>query len=625
MGEGSLIVLMRRLVFRPLEALADCLLVALTYLLAVGVRVGGRIEATDPSAVLLLVAGAGVLQVVGNVFFRLYWRNWTLAALEDLVAIVKASLLPAAALLTVNAITDLHYIPTGSVVTGAGLVILVQSAIRLRPRWRRILRSIVGRRTGSQRLIVVGAGPTGQLLAGHLADEDSGHEIVCFVDDDPRKRGTYVRGIRVSGGVEHLPALIRRHRASLVVIAMRTHGGALARRVLALCEPLDVSVRAVRGFDMLNQQAPPLRSLEIEELIEREPVQFQSQEVRAYLAGRTVLVTGAAGSIGSEICRQALRYSPGRLLLLDTNESGLHDLQASLDQTIATELLLADVRDRKNLRRLFAAHLPSVVFHAAAYKHVPILEQSPLPGIAANVLGTANVLAASVAAQVDRFVFISTDKAVRPISVLGITKRVGELLTIAYARHYERSYAVVRFGNVLDSVGSVVPVFNRQLDRGGPITVTHAEATRYFMTIAEAAGLVLEAGGLAGQGDLLVLDMGVPLSIRDLAVKMIRLRGLRTPGDIEIHYVGLRPGEKLHEELFFPDETASGTEHPRILRATPTNDLPSIATVMAAVQQIQSLVEACDETAALAILRNLSEPAHSGEREGEARSSAAET
>jgi FlaA1/EpsC-like NDP-sugar epimerase len=358
---------------------------------------------------------------------------------------------------------------------------------------------------------------------------------------------------------------------------------------------------------MLTAAAQPLRTIGIEELIERDPVQFQSPEVRTYIAGRTVLVTGAAGSIGSEICRQALQYSPGRLLLLDTNESGLHDLEASLHSSGVTELVLADVRDRANLKRLFAAYRPSVVFHAAAYKHVPILERSPLQGIAANVLGTANVLTACVAAQVDRFVFISSDKAVTPVNVLGVTKRTGELLTIAYARHYDRTYAVVRFGNVLNSAGSVISVFNRQLDGGGPITVTHAEATRYFMTIEEAAGLVIEAGGIAGQGDLLVLDMGAPLLIRDLALKMIRLRGLRTPGDIEIRYVGLRPGEKLHEDLFSPEETASGTEHPRVLRAEPTTEPLSITLVLAAIQRVQQLVEAGDAPSALTVLRNLTD------------------
>jgi len=617
---------MRRLVFRPLEAFADFLLVALTYLLAVGVRVGvgGRIDTTDPSAVLLLAGAAGLLQVIGNIFFRVYWRNWSLAALEDLIAIVKATLLPAVALLAVNVATDPHYIPTGSVVTGAGLVVLVESALRLRPRWPRILRSIVGRRSGSERLIVVGAGPTGQMLAAHLADEDTGHEVVCFVDDDATKVGTYVRGIRVAGGVEQLPALVRRYRATLVVIAMRSQGGSLVRRVLALCEEVDVTVRAVRGFDMLAAAAQPLRAIGIEELIERDPVRFESPEVHTYIAGRTVLVTGAAGSIGSEICRQALKYSPGRLLLLDTNESGLHDLEASLHASGVTELVLADIRDRANLRRLFTEYRPNVVFHAAAYKHVPILEQSPLAGIAANVLGTANVLAASVTAQVDRFVFISSDKAVTPINVLGVTKRVGELLTLAYARHYDRTYAVVRFGNVLNSAGSVIPVFNRQLDDGGPITVTHAEATRYFMSIEEAAGLVLEAGGIAGQGDLLVLDMGAPLLIRELALKMIRLRGLRTPGDVEIQYVGLRPGEKLHEELFAADETASGTEHPRVLRAETTSEPLSITAVLAAVQQVQRLVEAGDAVSALAVLRNVTDPRGVGEHEKETTSGTAE-
>jgi FlaA1/EpsC-like NDP-sugar epimerase len=601
-----MVIRFRRFVLRAIEASVDWLLVTLVYLFAVGVRTGGRVEDTaDPQTLLLLAGAAGATQVVGNILFQVYWRNWNLAALEDLGAVLKASALPAGFLLTVNLLTQQHSVPNASIVTGACLVILVECAVRLRPRWPRILRAIVGRRAGRQKMIVVGAGVTGQLLVGHMLSDDVPYEIACFVDDDTKKRGTYVRGIRVSGGIDQLPSLIRRHRAALVVIALRSQGGALVRRVIDLCEGLDVNVRAVRGFDVTADGATPLRTIAIEELMERDPVQFDSREVRGYLTSRTVLITGAAGSIGSEICRQVLGYSPARLLLLDTSESGLHDLQASLRTPIPTELLLADVRDRAVLQRLFEAHSPGVVFHAAAYKHVPILERSPLPGLATNVTGTWNVLRASVASRVDRFVFISSDKAVTPVSVLGLTKRIGELLTIAYARQYDRRYAVVRFGNVLGSAGSVIPVFNRQLDRGGPITVTHPEATRYFMTIEEAAGLVIESGGIAKQGDLMVLDMGAPVLIRDLALKMIRLRGLRTPADVQVDFVGLRPGEKMHEDLFFPDEIAAGTEHPRVLRAQSGAEAIPMATLLSAVQRVEQLVEDGDETSALRTLRDV--------------------
>jgi FlaA1/EpsC-like NDP-sugar epimerase len=606
MDPGVSVIRLQRLILRSLEASADCLLVALTYIFAVGVRTGGRVEDTrDLQSLVILAGAAGVLQVVGNIFFQVYWRNWSLAALEDLGAVLKASALPAIFLLIVNLLTETHHVPNAAIVTGASLVFLVESAVRLRPRWPRIIRAIVGRRAGRQKMIVVGAGATGQLLASHMLSDDVPYEISCFVDDDTTKQRTYVRGIRVSGRVDQLPALIRRHRAALVVIAMRSQGGALVRRVIDLCEGLDVNVRAVSGFDVTAYSATPLRTIAIEELMEREPVRFESRDVRAYLDGRVVLVTGAAGSIGSEICRQVLGYRPARLLLLDTSESGLHDLKASLQTDIPTDLLLADVRDRAALQRLFESHGPNVVFHAAAYKHVPILEQSPLPGIATNVLGTWNVLRASVASRVDRFVFISSDKAVTPINVLGITKRIGELLTIACARQNDRHYAVVRFGNVLGSVGSVIPIFNRQLDRGGPLTVTHPEATRYFMTIEEAAGLVIEAGGIAEQGDLLVLDMGTPVLIRDLALKMIRLRGLRTPADIQIEFVGLRPGEKMHEDLFFPDEVAAGTQHPRVLRADSSAKSLPMTTLLPAVQLVEQLCEDGDEVGALRTLRDV--------------------
>jgi dTDP-glucose 4,6-dehydratase len=344
-----------------------------------------------------------------------------------------------------------------------------------------------------------------------------------------------------------------------------------------------------------------LREIGIEELLVRDPVQLDTPEARDLLRGRIVLVTGAAGSIGSELSRQISRFEPGRLILLDINESGLHDLQQQLGGS--TELSLVDIRDRQHLRYVFDRSRPDVVFHAAAYKHVPILERAPLAALATNVGGTANVLACCMATDVRAFVFISTDKAVEPTNVLGYTKRFGEILTISASREFNRNYTVVRFGNVLASSGSAVPTFAQQIDSGGPVTVTHPEATRYFMTIPEAAGLVIEAGAIAEPGDLLVLEMGPPVSILELVRRMIRLRGLRTPTDLEIEFTGLRPGEKLHERLFFTNEKALATRHPQVRRVVASGATPTLSQAQAAAREIEECVAAHDPDRGLFVTR----------------------
>ncbi|HAL26092.1 MAG TPA: polysaccharide biosynthesis protein [Chloroflexi bacterium] len=586
-------------------AIADCLAVTVIYLIAVGARIGGLPFGAEGLGSLLLASAAGVLQVVVNVVFDVYWRDWTAAALEDVLAVAKASIAGAASLLLFNLVSQTHYIPNGAILTGGGLVIVAQLAMRLRPRWRHILRAAVGGATTAQTAIVVGAGRVGQLLAQDLSDGSRGYRIACFVDDDARKWGTYVRGKVVAGPVDDLPQLIAAYKPQAVVIAHPSPAGALVRRVLERCNGSDVRVRAVSGFTIRDGDTAPLRTIGVEELLEREPVKLEASLARGYLAGRTVLVTGAAGSIGSEICRLIAQLEPKRLVLLDTNESGLHDTVATLPNGTATEMLLGDVRDEPWLDYVLAELRPEVIFHSAAYKHVPIIERTPLPGIATNVVGTANVLAAAAAIGVERFVFISTDKAVEPVSVMGLTKRFGELLTIAYARALRQNYCVVRFGNVLGSAGSVVPIFSRQIDAGGPVTITHPEVTRYFMTIPEAAGLVLEAGAIANPGDLLVLDMGSPVSLVDLAEKMIRLRGLRTPADIPIVFTRLRPGERLHERLFFPQERAAPTDHPRVLRVAAGVETPALASLRTVVQQLRERMTPQNVNLLISLLRQV--------------------
>lgn len=585
-------------------AVADFVAVTITYALAIALRTGAPQQVLAPTLEpfsVVVVAAAGVLQVLSNVLFAVYWRDWSAAALEDMVALVKATGFVLVALLLFNLGTQAHWIPTLAVLAGASLSFFVQAALHLKPRWSDIARAAFGRPRQAERVIAVGAGRLGQLLAADLAHGVRDYRIVCFVDDDARKVGAYVRGIRVAGRVADLADLVDQYGASTVVLSVAHPPGELVRRVMDIAEQSDIRVRRVSGLDLLRRDTSPLRAIEIEELMTREPVTLVDSVTRATYERKRILVTGAAGSIGSELARQLVALRPERLILLDSNESALHALSLELsDESVA--VVLGDVRDRNWLLQELAPFRPDVVFHAAAYKHVPMLEAFPLAGLATNVLGTANVLDVARAVGVERLVFVSTDKAVEPTSVLGHTKRFGELLTTVAGRDRDHSYASVRFGNVLGSVGSVVPLFAQQIDRGGPVTVTHAEATRYLMTIHEAVGLLIVAGGMAQGGDLLVLDMGDPVSILALARRMIRLRGLRTPSDIEIRYVGLRPGEKLHESLIASNEAAEGTEHPRIIRVKHVGASPS-QSLDEAVRAIAARVQDHDAEGALDVLR----------------------
>jgi FlaA1/EpsC-like NDP-sugar epimerase len=585
-------------------ALYDLVAVGLTYALAVALRTGAAPEVLEPQIAPLSVAvafGAGALQVIGNLLFAVYWRDWSAAALEDMVALAKSSALVVIALLAFNLTTNAHWIPTGAILAGGSLSIFVEAALHLRPRWPQIARAAIGRPKPADSVIAYGAGRLGQLLATDIAHGGRDYRIACCVDDDLLKGGSYVRGIRVAGRAVDLPELIEQYGASSVVISIANPPAGLVRRVMDICEASDVRIRRVSGFSLLHGDTTPLQPIGVDELLAREPVDLSGRATREHYGEKRILVTGAAGSIGSELARQLMRLSPGKLFLLDSNESGLHGVSQSLGDPEKTEIVLGDIRDRGWLNHTFEQLGPQVVFHAAAYKHVPILERTPLPGLSTNVIGTANVLEFANRLAVERLVFVSTDKAVEPTSVLGYTKRFGELLTLAYARRHTRYYAVVRFGNVLGSAGSAVPVFASQIDHGGPVTVTHPETTRYFMTIEEAVGLLIEAGALATSADLLVLDMGQPVAIAELAQRMIRLRGLRTPADIEIQYVGLRPGEKLHERLVWPDEHPVGTAHPRIMRVE-DGRVPSVEMLESALRAIADRIGHQDSEGALELL-----------------------
>jgi FlaA1/EpsC-like NDP-sugar epimerase len=434
-----------------------------------------------------------------------------------------------------------------------------------------------------QRVLVVGAGIAGTVVVREMLNNPSlGMEVIGWVDDDPRKRSAWIAGLPVLGNRRAIPQLVADYAIDLVVIAIPGAPGREVRDIVTYCERVGVPTKTIPGlYEMLGGTVSvnQLRDVQIEDLLRREPVQTDTEAVRRLIVGKRVLVTGGGGSIGSEICRQILRFEPSDLIVLGHGENSIFDSCAQLDQQLTamtraqgTTLqtaprvhpVIADIRSPDRIPAVFEHYRPQIVFHAAAHKHVPLMEINPTEAISNNVLGTRNLLDAATLAGVERFVMISTDKAVRPRSVMGASKRVAELLVHQTAWEIGKPYVAVRFGNVLGSRGSVLQTFKRQIAAGGPVTITHPDMKRYFMTIPEAVLLVLQAAVLGKGGEVFMLDMGEPVKIVNLAQDLIELSGLDVGQDIEIVFTGMRPGEKLHEELFIPGESYRRTEHQKI-------------------------------------------------------------
>lgn len=425
-------------------------------------------------------------------------------------------------------------------------------------------------------VLILGAGDAGAILVRELkSNPQLQMRAVGFVDDDLSKHDAIIHGVPVLGGRNDIAAVIEKHKIDQIIIAMPTVPGREIGKLAKICEQAGIHPKIMPGlYELIGGKVnvSQLRNIEIEDLLRRESIQTDVTAVRNLLQGKRVLVTGGGGSIGGELCRQILRCEPSMLIVLGHGENSIFEIEAELNQ-LKTRLQLgnckiasaiADIRFEHRINDIFAHYQPEVVFHAAAHKHVPLMEANPAEAITNNVLGTRNILDASETAGVERFVMISTDKAVRPTSIMGASKRVAELLVHQAAERTGKLYVAVRFGNVLGSRGSVVPTFRKQIAAGGPVTVTHPDMTRFFMTIPEAVQLVLQAAVLGNGGEVFLLDMGEPVKIVELAKSVIELSGLEVGKDIEIQFTGIRPGEKLYEELFLPDEIYQRTKHEKV-------------------------------------------------------------
>ncbi|MDQ2668896.1 MAG: polysaccharide biosynthesis protein, partial [Gemmatimonadota bacterium] len=515
-----------------------------------------------------------VLYILG--MYRRLWRYASVSDLERLIAgalacafidgVVGLILLPRLGL------TPLR-LPYAVVLLDSCLVALAVALPRLLARVM-AQRDRMSRRGDSRRAIVVGAGVAGGLIVRELMENPQlGMHPVAVVDDDPTKLRLRLHGVPVMGSLDDLPAIASRINATDVVIAIPSASGRTIRGVLRKASEAGLSTRTVPGlYEILSgeKRVNALRQIEIQDLLRRDPIQTDVALVGSLVTGKTVMVTGAGGSIGSELCRQLARLEPARIVAVGRGENSIFELLQEFSRSFpktVIEPVIADVRDRLRMERVIASWRPYSVFHAAAHKHVPLMEANVAEAVLNNVLGTQNVVSICAENDVEHFVLISTDKAVRPTSVMGATKRIAEHLVHQCADGRKNGYVSVRFGNVLGSRGSVVPTFMRQIADGGPVTITHPDMTRYFMTIPEAVQLVLQAAAIGTQGEVFVLDMGEPVRVFDLASDLIRLSGLEPDVDIEVRFTGMRPGEKLYEELFFTGANVTPTIHPKILRA----------------------------------------------------------
>lgn len=575
---------MTRFMSRTTQAVLDLTMLSLGLWVAFFLRFDGPPPFLMLKRLIFVWPWVVGLQFGVMVLLGIHRFSWRFIGLRDVTRIVMALGVASSALLAIRLVAaqlslvsgyfQYTLIPMGVIAIDFLLAVLAITGVRA---LRRIGLERMETKKSAQssgRLeptILIGAGAAGHLIAKELASRpELGMRPVCFLDDDPRKIGTVVHGIPVLGGTDEMESIAREHEASQALISIASARGKEIRRLgqqgraLGLKTKIIPTVRDIVSGDV---HIGEIRELAIEDLLRRDPIHLEEDAISEFIAGQVIVVTGAGGSIGSELCRQVCRFGPERLIMVERSENALFEAHRALlaeFPTVALVPCIADVSDAERIEAVFADHEPNTIFHAAAHKHVPMMECNPGEAIKNNVFGTKTLADAAHKANVEAFVMVSTDKAVNPTSVMGASKRIAEMYVQALANESETRFVTVRFGNVLGSAGSVIPIFKEQIAKGGPVTVTHPEMTRYFMTIPEACQLILQAGTMGEGSEIFILDMGEPVKIVDLARDLISLSGLRAGADIEISFSGVRPGEKLFEELSFDSESANKTRHPKI-------------------------------------------------------------
>ena len=551
------------------QVLFDIVWVYFSYWIALMLRFDGKVPWWEFEYFQIQIPWATCICLVVFFLCRFYTTMWQFASLAELIQIffgvsISSVLIAVMGFTMASPVFHTNRLPIPVYLMGWALMFLFVGGSRFSIRlWHRRKRRLSQQDSEEfHRVMVVGAGEMGSMVIKDMktAPESKGIPVVA-IDDDKSKRGTRIHGVKVAGGRESIPRMAGRYNVDQIVLAIASAKKEDRQDILSICAKTGCKLKTVPAlYEILegDMEHPAVRDVDILDLLGRDEVDLNVEEISGYLKNKTVLVTGGGGSIGSELCRQIAHFHPKRLIIFDIYENNAYDLQNELLMkfpNLNLEVLIGSVRDRARVEHVFEVCRPDVVFHAAAHKHVPLMELSPGEAVKNNVFGTLNVAQACDKYGVKRMVMISTDKAVNPTNIMGATKRICELIIQYCSRHSKNTdYMAVRFGNVLGSNGSVIPLFKRQIAAGGPVTVTHPDIIRYFMTIPEAARLVIQAGGMAHGGEIFILDMGEPVKIVDLARNLIRLSGLEPDVDIKIKYTGLRPGEKLYEELLLDSE-----------------------------------------------------------------------
>jgi len=571
----------------------DATAVVLSFLLALALRFEFVIPQEYRAHFLPAIPALALLYLLGNYVMRIYTGHWKYASFDELLYLVSATTLSTVLLgVAVLSIPGVRiYMPVSVALTGGVLSLFTMAFVRLQFRFQSERKLRRGER-GSKKVLLIGAGEAGEMVARDmLRHREYDYSPVGFVDDDRRKRNLVIQGVPVLGGRNEIPRIVTQHDVAEIFITIPSVAGERIKEILPFCEVTGAQIKILPGIvrTMAGEiGVAAIRELRLEDLLGREPVETDIASISAYITGKVVMVTGAGGSIGSELSRQLSGLGAGRLLLLDRDSTGLYNLDLDLARRTdicPRDIIVADIRDDTRLDAVFKRHRPQVIFHSAALKHVPMMESHPSEAVKNNVMGTRHLAQLAIKHRVERFILISTDKAVQPASVMGATKRAAELLIKSCNGQNGTLFSAVRFGNVLGSRGSVVPVFKKQIEEGGPVLVTHPDIERYFMTIEEAAQLVIQAGAYTEGGDIFILDMGEPVRIIDLADQMVRLLG--NGKKIDIRLTGLRPGEKLHEKLVFQAEEMLSTPHSKINKVVGDFELPNDFD-----EQVDALIEA---------------------------------
>ena len=577
----------------------DLFMVNMAYLFAINItQLGSFTEIAGIYSKDVVVLS--LIYLVCFYLFKMYDSLWHLTGTDEFLLGVGGNIL--ASILTIAYTRGFGAtIPLNVCVVGTLLAIFFVLGYRILYRvYRRILLYVPYKYSADQqRVMVVGAGSAGTMIINEiLSRRELKYNPIVLIDDDRDKLGRRISGIKLEGNRHDIPYIAKEQEIDLILIAIPSLDNKNKAEIIDICKETNCKLKIIPGmYEIINGDATVsrIKDVDLEDLLGRDPIQLDNRGIAEYIEGKTILVTGGGGSIGSELCRQIAVFNPKKLIIFDIYENNAYDIQNELKDSfpdLELKVLIGSIRDRNRLHEIFTKNNIDVVFHAAAHKHVPLMEDSPKEAIKNNVFGTLNLALEASEAKIDRFVMISTDKAVNPTNIMGATKRLCEMIIQAVNKESETEFVAVRFGNVLGSNGSVIPLFKRQIANGGPVTVTHKKIIRYFMLIPEAAQLVLQAGAFAKGGEIFVLDMGKPVKIYDLACDLIRLSGLEPNRDIKIVFTGLRPGEKLYEELLMSEEGLEDTVHKKIHVGKPTFEDMNSLTIK--LEQLRKLLEVDD-------------------------------